>query len=153
MDQCCDWKLNQFPLMCTMMDLQSNQSFSDCFQHPATGNKSNCTRAAGCSIYRSMLPSHRVLTFHSNLHLLAMSLSSWVVSNWTPVPVRVTLSNPVPENSPWADRMLWMLEHHPQSDCHYEEHCKLTSFSRIQFESLRRIFQRRNNLSNRTTCN
>lgn len=89
--------------MYTITDLQPNQRFSDCFQHPTTGNKRNCTRAAGCSIHRSMLP-HRVLTFHSNLHLLAMSLSSWVVSNWTPVPVRVTLSNPVPENSPWADR-------------------------------------------------
>lgn len=80
------------------------QRFSGCFQHPTTANKRNSTRPAGCSIYRSMSPPHRVLAFHSNLHLLAMSLSSWVVSNWTPVPARATLSNPVHENSLEAGR-------------------------------------------------
>ena len=51
-----------------------------------------------------MLPSRSVLTFHSNLHLPAMSLSSWVVSNKTPVPVGVTLGNPVHLNSLGAGR-------------------------------------------------
>lgn len=44
---------------------------------PFEGNKRNPAKAAGCSIYSSMFPPHSVLTFHRNLHLLAMSRSSW----------------------------------------------------------------------------
>lgn len=47
------------------------------FSTPHEENKRDPARAAGCWIYSSMFPPHSVLAFHRNLHLQAMSTSSW----------------------------------------------------------------------------